>query len=38
MAALLPRTDEEFLAVNGVGQTKLEKYGEAFLTCIAEHR
>ena len=38
MAALLPKNDEEFLAVSGVGQRKLETYGEAFLKCIAEHR
>ena len=38
MAALLPRTEEEFLEVSGVGQKKLEKYGAAFLKCIAEHR
>ena len=38
MAALLPRTEEEFLEVSGVGQKKLEKYGVAFLKCIAEHR
>ena len=37
MAALLPKNDEEFLAVSGVGQRKLETYGEAFLKCIAEH-
>ncbi|MCR5369805.1 MAG: DNA helicase RecQ, partial [Clostridium sp.] len=34
MAARKPRTPEEFLRVNGVGQRKLEQYGEVFLTEI----
>ncbi|UQB43515.1 DNA helicase RecQ [Thiomicrospira microaerophila] len=34
MAQKRPQTDDEFLAVSGVGQTKLERYGEAFLTLI----
>lgn len=38
MCEILPRNEEEFLDVSGVGQRKLEKYGEAFLKCIAEHR
>ncbi|MCI6231463.1 MAG: DNA helicase RecQ [Selenomonas sp.] len=38
MCDLLPRDEEEFLEVSGVGQRKLEKYGKAFLACIAEHR
>lgn len=33
----LPRTEEEMLAVKGVGQHKYRKYGEAFLACIVEH-
>ena len=36
MAALKPRTADELLAVNGVGQTKLARYGEEFLAVIAE--
>ncbi len=32
-----PRTLEEFLDVNGVGNTKAAKYGEAFLKVIAEY-
>ena len=36
MAARRPRTPDELLAVNGVGQTKLARYGEAFLAVIAE--
>ena len=35
MCVKLPRTHEEFLEVSGVGQAKLEKYGDAFLGCIA---
>jgi len=29
-----PANDEEFLAINGVGKVKLERYGEAFLEVI----
>jgi len=36
MAARRPTTSHELLAVNGVGQTKLERYGDAFLAAIAE--
>ena len=35
MCACLPQTEDEFLEVNGVGQTKLLRYGEAFLAEIA---
>ena len=35
MCARLPRTEEEFLEVNGVGQAKLERFGEEFLAEIA---
>ncbi|MFA5584530.1 MAG: DNA helicase RecQ [Bacteriovoracaceae bacterium] len=38
MCALLPRNDEEFLLVHGVGQSKLERYGAEFLKVIREHR
>ena len=38
MCEVLPRDEEEFLDVNGVGQTKLQKYGKAFLACIAAHK
>ncbi len=34
MLALKPRTREQMLDVVGVGQTKLERYGEAFLDTI----
>ena len=36
MAARQPGTYAELLEVNGVGQTKLERYGDAFLAAIAE--
>lgn len=36
MCELLPETDEEFLEVPGVGETKLERYGEQFLAAIGE--
>ena len=32
-----PATDEEFLAVPGVGQKKLERYGETFMAEIAAY-
>ena len=35
MCARLPQTEDEFLEVNGVGQTKLLRYGKAFLAEIA---
>ena len=38
MCARLPQTEDEFLEVNGVGQTKLLRYGEAFLAEIAPSR
>jgi len=34
MAARRPLTPQEFLEVNGVGQAKLQRYGEAFLGVI----
>ncbi len=37
MAADCPRTPEQFLAINGVGQVKLAKYGQAFLAVIRAH-
>jgi ATP-dependent DNA helicase RecQ len=36
MARMRPATDEEFLAVNGVGPKKLTLYGDAFLALIKE--
>lgn len=37
MASLQPSNEEDLLAVNGVGKTKLERYGEAFLSLIADY-
>jgi ATP-dependent DNA helicase RecQ len=34
MCAKMPQTPEEFLIVNGVGQNKLNKYGEKFMEVI----
>jgi ATP-dependent DNA helicase RecQ len=34
MCQLLPRNKEDFLLVHGVGQTKVEKFGEQFLALI----
>ncbi|MEI7188702.1 ATP-dependent DNA helicase RecQ [Dickeya dianthicola] len=37
MAELLPVTASELLAVNGVGQRKLERFGAPFMTLIRDH-
>lgn len=37
MAQMLPTSRAEILAVNGVGQQKLTKYGDAFLDAIEAH-
>lgn len=37
MCSQLPRDREEMLQINGVGEVKFEKYGEAFLTVIRQH-
>lgn len=37
MCLKLPRNEEEFLEVSGVGLAKKEKYAQDFLACIAEH-
>lgn len=37
MASQRPRNAEQFLAVNGVGERKLEIYGEAFLAEISDY-
>ena len=34
MCDVMPETDEAFLTVRGVGQSKLEKYGETFMATI----
>ncbi|HEU0125636.1 DNA helicase RecQ [Flavobacterium sp.] len=36
MEILRPMTDEDFLAVEGVGKAKLEKYGSEFINAIIE--
>ena len=38
MCRVQPETLDEMLTVKGIGELKLEKYGEAFLQCIKEHR
>ncbi|WP_076415291.1 DNA helicase RecQ [Shewanella sp. UCD-KL12] len=37
MAAMLPTSSGEMLAVNGVGERKLERFGDEFLDEIASH-
>ncbi|HIS41205.1 MAG TPA: DNA helicase RecQ [Candidatus Aphodovivens avistercoris] len=37
MCAKLPRTPDEFLDVSGVGQTKLARYGDAFLAEVGAY-
>jgi ATP-dependent DNA helicase RecQ len=37
MAALKPSDEIELLAINGVGETKLARYGQAFLALIRDH-
>ena len=36
MASILPKDDESFLDINGVGQVKLERYGKQFLDKIRD--
>ena len=37
MCVKLPQSKNSFLAINGVGQVKLESYGDDFLECIKEY-
>lgn len=37
MAALQPMDDTSFLDINGVGRTKLERYGDVFIAEIRRH-
>ena len=37
MCRKLPKTNDEFLEVHGVGSAKLEKYGDEFLKEISKH-
>lgn len=34
LVTYMPQNEREFLAIKGVGQNKLAKYGQAFLECI----
>ncbi len=36
METIRPMGDEEFISIDGVGKTKLEKYGDAFIKAIIE--
>ena len=38
MAALRPADAAALLAIGGVGQAKLSRYGERFLSVISAHR
>ncbi|AUI65148.1 MULTISPECIES: ATP-dependent DNA helicase RecQ [Glaesserella] len=37
MAEFMPTTEDEMLSINGVGERKLERFGEAFLSLIQAH-
>ncbi len=37
MSAFFPQTSVNFMKINGVGQSKFEKYGEIFLKIIKDH-
>lgn len=37
MCAIAPKSESDFLLVNGVGQRKLENYGREFLKVIRDH-
>lgn len=37
MARDKPTESDQFLQISGVGQTKLERYGDAFMNEIAAH-
>lgn len=38
LAEVQPKTPIEFLQIKGVGQNKLDKYGDAFLTLLSDYR
>lgn len=38
MASELPTTENEFLAISGVGMNKMEKYGEEFINLIKQFK
>lgn len=37
MAEFLPTSEQEMLQINGVGERKLERFGDIFLTLIKDH-
>ncbi len=37
MAACFPQTPAQFLAIHGVGEAKMDRYGESFLSLIREY-
>ena len=37
MADKFPENEVDFLDIHGVGQTKLERYGERFIAAISKH-
>ena len=37
MAGRFPKTDDEFLQIRGIGQSKLEQYGETFMEIIRKY-
>ncbi|QTD38610.1 DNA helicase RecQ [Polaribacter batillariae] len=38
MASELPTTENEFLAISGVGMNKMEKYGDEFMSVIRKYK
>ena len=38
MAIHFPKTDEEFLQINGVGSQKLKRFGEKFMSVIRQYK
>ena len=37
MSTFFPKSENSFMKINGVGQTKFEKYGDTFLNIIQEY-
>jgi ATP-dependent DNA helicase RecQ len=37
MCELLPQSEAAMLAIKGLGEVKLRKYGQLFLACVSEH-
>jgi superfamily II DNA helicase RecQ len=38
MAHYLPKTKEDFIKIKGVGEAKLDFFGEDFLKILQEHK